>query len=149
MGETQWKRPWLAVLLGALVTGLGHLYLRRWWRALGWLLATTVTSILFVPSSTMTTIASQLLNPGTVSVPIKDVLPLLVVGIVSVLDAYVIARTNNRQLMEQYRGIQRCHSCGRKIDPDVSFCQWCGTSLQNLNHDHDHDQDQDLNHDQR
>jgi len=35
--STSQKRPWLAALLGALVTGFGHLYLRRWRRAVGWL----------------------------------------------------------------------------------------------------------------
>jgi hypothetical protein len=67
----------------------------------------------------------------TASVSAVDLLialfPLLAVGAASVLDAYVIARTNNRLLMEQQMGIQRCPECGKPIDPDVSFCQWCAT----------------------
>lgn len=130
MEETQWKRPWLAVLLGTLVTGFGHIYLRRWWRALGWVLTLSVTSLLFVPTSARTALSSQVLNPGSASgsLPVIDLLPIFAIGLISVLDAYVIARMNNRQLMEQHLGVQRCHNCGRQLDPEVSFCQWCGAS---------------------
>ncbi|WP_248907907.1 DUF7575 domain-containing protein [Halocatena marina] len=135
MGETRWKRPWLAMLLGTLLTGFGHLYLRRWWRALGWLLATYATMVLFVPSAATDALISQITNTDAllsqitnfepVSVPIVDVLPLLLVGIASVFDAYVLARMNNQRVLEQQMGIQRCSNCHRPIDPDVSFCQWC------------------------
>ncbi|MFC6961762.1 DUF7575 domain-containing protein [Halocatena marina] len=125
MGETRWKRPWLAMLLGTLLTGFGHLYLRRWWRALGWLLATYATMVLFVPSAATDALISQIMSLKPVSVPIVDVLPLLLVGIASVFDAYVLARMNNQRVLEQQMGIQRCSNCHRPIDPDVSFCQWC------------------------
>lgn len=125
MGETRWKRPWLAMLLGTLFTGFGHLYLRRGWRALGWLLATYATMVLFVPSATTDALLSQITSLKPVSVPIVDVLPLLLVGIASVFDAYVLARMNNQRVLEQQMGIQRCSNCHRPIDPDVSFCQWC------------------------
>ncbi len=36
------KKPWVAVLLSLLVTGLGHLYLGRWRRGLA-ILAATIT----------------------------------------------------------------------------------------------------------
>lgn len=36
--ETSKRQPWLAFLLEALVTGLGHVYLRRWRRSAGWIL---------------------------------------------------------------------------------------------------------------
>jgi hypothetical protein len=131
MEQTRWKRPWLAAILGAVATGLGHLYLRRWQRALGWLLASLTTMFFFVPTSAVMAVKSMMWGSGSVSVPTIDLLialfPLLAVAAASVLDAYVIARTNNRQLMEQQMGIERCSECGRPIDPDVSFCQWCAT----------------------
>jgi hypothetical protein len=131
MEQTRRKRPWLAAILGAVATGLGHLYLRRWQRALGWLLASLTTMFFFVPTSAINTLDAMMWGTGSVSVPSLDLLialfPLLAVGAASVLDAYLIARTNNRQLLEQQLGIERCPDCGRPIDPDVSFCQWCAT----------------------
>lgn len=127
MEQTRWKRPWLAAVLGILATGLGHIYLRRWRRAVGWLLAAFTTTILFVPPSALETLTT-VLRSGSGSVPLVDLLPLLAVGVASVLDAYFVAHTNNRRVMEQTMGIQRCPNCGRQIDPDVSFCQWCATT---------------------
>lgn len=130
MEQTRRKRPWLAAILGAFATGLGHIYLRRWQRAVGWILATVTTSFLFVSTSTIEAMDALLMS-GSTSVPLTDLLldlfPLLAVGAVSVLDAYLIAHTNNKLLMEKQKGIQRCPQCGKPIDPDVSFCQWCAT----------------------
>ncbi|UPM43845.1 zinc ribbon domain-containing protein [Halocatena salina] len=130
MEQIRWKRPWLAALLGVLGTGFGHVYLRRWWRAAGWFFASFLTSWWFVPEETLQTASTLVVNPGSASVsalPMMDLLPVYLVLAASAIDAYVIARMNNRLLMEQRQGIQRCDSCGRQLDPDVSFCQWCGT----------------------
>lgn len=133
MEETRWKRPWLAAALGVFVTGLGHIYLRRLQRAVGWVLAAVMTSYLFVPTSALKTLETMMPWAGSVasSVSLVDLFislfPLFAVGVASVVDAYVIARTNNQLLKEQQRGVQRCPECSRQVDPDVSFCPWCAT----------------------
>lgn len=130
MEQIRWKRPWLAALLGVLGTGFGHLYLRRWWRAIGWFFASFLTSWLFVSEQTIQAITAIVMNPGSASwstVPMMDLLPVYAILAASAVDAYVIARMNNRLVIEQRQGIQRCGTCGRQLDPDVSFCQWCGT----------------------
>lgn len=43
------KRPWLAAALAFPVTGLGHLYLRRWRRAAGWLLLVGAATVVLTP----------------------------------------------------------------------------------------------------
>jgi hypothetical protein len=126
MEHPRWKRPWLAAVLGTLATGFGHLYLRRWRRALGWLLIMSITSLLFVSESSIDAVMTSLWT-GTGTIPYVDLIPLFIVGVVSAFDAYAIARMDNRRLLEQRMGIQRCPDCGRPVDPDVSFCQWCAT----------------------
>lgn len=130
MGQLRRKRPWLAALLGLIVTGFGHVYLRRWWRAAGWLLISIITTSLLVPQSAQQAVYTQLLNPGSATLTrelLTQLLPIIVVGTASVVDAYVIARMNNQLVRERRQGIQRCPACGRQIDPEVAFCQWCGT----------------------
>lgn len=134
MEQIRWKRPWLAALLGVLGTGFGHVYLRRWRRAIGWFFASFLTSWLFVSDETLQAVSALmgnlLMNPGSASlssVPVMDLLPVYAILAASAVDAYVIARMNNQLVIEQRQGIQRCENCGRQLDPDVSFCQWCAT----------------------
>jgi len=56
--STSQKRPWLAALLGALVTGFGHLYLRRWRRAVGWLAVLFAVSYVFVEPAAIEALAA-------------------------------------------------------------------------------------------
>lgn len=128
--------PLLATLLGAIVTGLGHLYLRRWLRALGWLGVTVVASVLFVPESTMAAIDS-----GTLTDPLP-VFPLVLISTASVLDAYLIARRKRKEMngrgdtralgTEGADGTVACPACGKDVDPDLGFCHWCTTELDSV-----------------
>lgn len=123
------KRPWLAALLGALVTGLGHLYLRRWWRALGWLATLVGVSTLFVDPSTLEALASgSAVDPFAVA-------PILIVGILNVIDAYVLALAHNavvRLSAHPEQGPTHCPNCGKEVDTDLDFCQWCSTELPDM-----------------
>ena len=91
MSELRRRRPWLAVLLALVISGLGHAYLRRWARAFGWYAAITAVLILFVPEAAV----DQLL--ARESPPLADIAPGLAVVAASVLDAYVLAVRNNRR----------------------------------------------------
>lgn len=155
MSDRSLRRPWLAALLALFVTGLGHAYLRRWARALGWYLAVAAAVFLFVPDGAATAAFSG--TPPAV----RDVAPAAAVVGASVIDAYVVARRNNREY-ERERGAARaagarpasagvdgdsdeasadavdatdadgtvrCPECGRETDPTVDFCQWCAEPL--------------------
>lgn len=91
MERTGGKRPWLAALLGTFATGLGHLYLRRWRRGLGWFTAAVVASYLFVPPE-----AAQALLAGEQADPLA-LAPVIVVSVASIADAYVVARRDRRR----------------------------------------------------
>lgn len=123
--RTAGKRPWLAALLGAAGTGLGHLYLRRWGRALGWVAVAVVVNALFVPESALEAFATG----GQVAW--MQLLPLLAVSIVSTLDAYRIAVVENylRRVRADEDVTTPCPSCGRPVDDALDFCQWCATPL--------------------
>jgi len=121
------KRPWLAALLGALVIGFGHFYIRRWRRALGWLVTTVGVSVLFVDQSTL----DALWTLGGVD-PLS-VAPLFVVGALSVIDAYLLARTQNlvaRQTPDPDGTLTHCPHCGNELDGDLEFCHWCTTRIE-------------------
>jgi hypothetical protein len=127
------NNPLLAALLGTVVTGLGHLYLRRWLRALGWLGVTAVASILFVPESTMSALSS-----GTLTDPLS-ILPIVLISAASAFDAYLIAKTTRMQANESRTATAveaagadespACPACGKPVDPDLGFCHWCTTEF--------------------
>lgn len=123
---TSRKRPWLAALLAALVTGLGHIYLRRWKRAFGWLTALCAASVLFVDPATLEAFANwQVTDPVAVA-------PILLVGCLSIADAYVLAHAENtiRRTTPAPDGqFTHCPQCGNELDADLDFCHWCTTDL--------------------
>jgi hypothetical protein len=120
--------PLVAALLGVVVTGLGHLYLRRWLRAIGWIGVSVAASTLFVPESTISVFSSETLN-GPVSA-----LPIVLISALSVIDAYLIAtvrrRTENTQADNPVgpagsNESLACPNCRKPVDPDLGFCHWC------------------------
>jgi len=149
--STSRKRPWLAALLAALVTGLGHLYLRRWRRAVGWLVVLFGVTALLVDPATLDALASgEAVNPA-------EIAPVLITGSLSILDAYVLARAHNSTREATTRasvapdgttpegavaeGVTsdgasgdgerpNCPYCKRELDPELDFCHWCNSELE-------------------
>jgi hypothetical protein len=146
------KRPWLAALLGTLATGLGHFYLRRWKRGLGWFAVAVGVSALFVPPE-----AARALLSGSGG-DVATLAPLLAVGVASVADAYVLARMSQREARGGDKASAgqtpdpespshggsgggpavgpafgsadaECPECGKELDPDLDFCPWCTARL--------------------
>jgi hypothetical protein len=120
------KRPWLAVFLATVGTGFGHLYLRRWRRALGWVVLTIAAAVLLVPGATV-----EAFGTGG-GFALFDIAPLLVVSGLSALDAYRLAVLNNYRVRTSQRGAEAtrpCPECGRPLDDDLEFCHWCSTRL--------------------
>jgi len=97
MTDRSRRRPWLAALLAFVVSGLGHAYLRHWARAFAWYAAVTATLVFFVPDA-----AVEALLAGDPP-PVADIGPAVVVVAASVIDAYVLARRNNRELEQDRR----------------------------------------------
>ncbi|QIB73197.1 zinc ribbon domain-containing protein [Halogeometricum borinquense] len=119
------KRPWLAAVLGALATGAGHLYLRRWKRAFGWVATAMATGILFVEPAEA---EAFLYHQG----PIAPMFPVLAVVLASAFDAYLVARAQNetaKRTVNPDGTITHCPYCGKELDGDLDFCQWCTTEL--------------------
>ncbi|WP_396612279.1 zinc ribbon domain-containing protein [Haloferax sp. S1W] len=128
MSELTKVRPWLAAILGLAVTGLGHLYLRRWRRALLWVALAFAVSALFVPVEALEALA----NGGPVP-PLTDILPVLAVSLVSVVDAFFLGLKQVSEpsgvLTDDDADSVSCPQCGREVDADLDFCHWCTTRL--------------------
>ncbi|RAW45888.1 zinc ribbon domain-containing protein [Halorubrum sp. 48-1-W] len=101
MSEIRRRRPWLAVLLALLISGLGHAYLRRWARAFGWYVAITATLVFLVPDAAVDKLLAR------EAPPIADIAPGLLAVLASVVDAYVLAVRNNRRYDRKQRTADR------------------------------------------
>ncbi|WP_330632569.1 zinc ribbon domain-containing protein [Halocatena halophila] len=135
MAQVRRRRPWIAAILGFIFTGFGHVYLRRWLRGAGWIVAAMASSF-FVPQTAVdaatTAVMTAFTNPQAVqsmTVPVEQLLPIYAVMAASIIDAYIIAKMNNQIVEEIEQGVRRCPACAKKIDDSVNFCQWCGTDL--------------------
>ncbi|WP_132057262.1 zinc ribbon domain-containing protein [Halorussus amylolyticus] len=133
------KRPWLGALLAFLLPGLGHVYLREWLRSMMWFAFVVSAVLLFVPipDSAMATAESGSMETAwtaameaTEDLPLEALLPVFVVRIFSAIDAYWIA-LRNRGVSDGGDGEEGadCPACGRSVDEDLDFCQWCTTPL--------------------
>ncbi|MES3517791.1 MAG: zinc ribbon domain-containing protein [Natronomonas sp.] len=126
------KRPLVAAMLSFLQPGLGHLYLREWGRAVGWLAIRfgTVAAIVFLAPSELAT--SDVIAVALGLFIAMDGVPLLVVAAViavtafATADAYLVTNRNNVRLERRGTG---CPACGKDLDPSLSFCHWCTTEL--------------------
>lgn len=154
MSDHTRRRPWLAALLALVVSGLGHAYLRRWGRALGWYVAVAAAVFVFVPETAISGVFAG--DPP----PLRDVAPAAAIIGASVIDAYVVAlRTNHEHERERETALTpdsaeaapdsavgdptapsaetttrdetvRCPECGKETDPTFDFCQWCAEPVE-------------------
>ncbi|WP_424006169.1 DUF7575 domain-containing protein [Haloferax denitrificans] len=139
-------RPWLAAILGLVLTGLGHLYLRRWRRAALWVLLTFAVSALFVPPEAFDPLTGgAAIPPSEFAAVLGELVPILVVSFASVLDAFFLglrqaAARAERSAVEDAEesaatvadpdaDAVTCPECGREVDADIDFCHWCTTRL--------------------
>lgn len=139
------RRALIAAVVGLLgaalgAAGAGHAYLREWRRAVAWFSVVLGVGLVLV---------SMYTDPATItwqsSLPLEVVLPLLVLSVLSALDAYAVARKQTTAASEQAPESQAgavavdgageevsCPHCGRDVDPELDFCHWCTEPL-----DHD------------
>lgn len=134
--DTDQKRPWLAAVLALVSPGLGHVYLREWFRALLWFGLVVSTTSLLVPESALSaTVPSAMTVDAVVdafvaaseAVRFRTQLALFGITTLSMADAYWMATAGNRRAAADAGTV--CPSCGKELDDDLSFCHWCTTEL--------------------
>lgn len=120
------KRPWLAAFFAVLVPGLGHVYLRAWFRALLWFWMVVLSFVLFVPEGLVdgaTSFDDALALSA--QLPTDAQIALFVVITFSAADAYWQANQTKRRADGH-----RCPNCGHELDDlDLDFCHWCTEPL--------------------
>lgn len=129
------KRPWLAAALSVVYPGLGHLYLRAWFRAALWITLVYATVAAVVPETAIATAdgggAAAALDAAlrtARNLPTESSLSLFAVSAFSVIDAYWLALRRRRR--QEEGTADRCPDCGREVeDEDLAFCQWCAAPL--------------------
>jgi len=127
--EKRW-RPWIAAFLAFVYPGLGHLYLRAWFRMLVWFGLAVLTAALVIPQTAVSAFQTggvAALAAATQGLTFTTLLPLFVVRVLNVVDAYLTGtRQNDRTAVQEG---EQCPACGRPLDGDLDFCPWCTTRL--------------------
>lgn len=132
-------------LLGAFlgIAGAGHAYLRRWRRALAWFAIVLGVAIFLVAAFVDPAATENASSVWDVQMPLTVTVPMLVVQVLSALDAYMVARGQGAPTAAVGTGESAgtvtgdaaagetvtCPNCGRDVDPDLDFCHWCTQRL--------------------
>jgi hypothetical protein len=114
-------------MLAFLQPGLGHVYLRAWFRAALWFVLWFGTLTVAVPSAGsggLLAVAERTVG-ALASLPPEAALALGSVTLFSTLDAYWLASRVNDRAREAEDGTATCPHCGREVDADLDFCHWC------------------------
>lgn len=123
-------RAFVAAVLATIYPGLGHIYLRAWFRALAWFGLTMLTVALVVPDSVVSTFEAgglSALAEASRSLPTEALVALLSVRILNVVDAAWLGM-RPRSPSQAAEG-PTCPNCGRELDAELDFCHWCTTPL--------------------
>ena len=112
-----------AGLLGLLVVGLGHLYLRRYRRGGAWMLLAVGTGVLWVESTAIDALLNGTADPAALA-------PLYLLVVAATADAVSLAYRSQQYLTVSGDGdLLTCPVCGNDVDPELEFCHWCTTDL--------------------
>lgn len=127
MNENGEKRPWLAAMLAVLYPGLGHVYLGLWWRAVVWSGMAGLTAAAFMPADALAIVSSE--GPGALAGSLGQMTGFLLASVTAMaaFDAYWHA---TRGAAAPRGDGATCPECGKEVDEDLSFCQWCTADLE-------------------
>jgi hypothetical protein len=134
-GQTQRKRPWLAVVLAFIYPGLGHVYLRKWGRALLWFAMILASTMVLIPEGAAPSeLSVEAITASAEAVPTGVSLFVLALSLLSVLDAYWLATRANEVAQQRTDDgeevdVGDCPHCGKELDEDLDFCPWCTERL--------------------
>lgn len=126
------RRGIIASVFALVYPGLGHVYLRAWLRALGWFVLAIVGAALVVPDSAITAYQQggmSALYAASQEFGTDVFISLLGIRALNVIDAYLTAIRQSRAAAAVASDARTCPSCGKEIDPNLDFCHWCTTRL--------------------
>ena len=131
------RRGALAAALGFLYPGLGHVYLRRWVRALSWFALALAVAAVVVPSSAYEAFQSGGLSgllDASESFGVEVTLSLFAVRLLNVADAYLVAVRQAAASAAEHVPTAgehaTCPNCGGELDKELDFCPWCTQRLE-------------------
>ncbi len=123
-------------MLGFLYPGLGHVYLRKWVRALSWFALALAVAAVVVPPSAYEAFQSGGLDgliAASESFGLEVTLSLFVVRLLNVADAYLVAvreaAASAAERVPTGGAQETCPNCGGELDDDIDFCPWCTERL--------------------
>jgi len=121
------KRPWLGALLSFFLPGIGHVYLREWLRAAMWFALAVSAVLLFVPMPDAVMASAEAGGMESAwTAAMEATSDLSLEAMVPVLAVRIFSRSVGS---DDGNGGAECPSCGRTVDDDLDFCQWCTTPL--------------------
>ncbi|WP_256296849.1 zinc ribbon domain-containing protein [Haloarchaeobius salinus] len=117
-------RRLVAVILSFLFPGLGHVYVRRFQRGLGFAaMAVGVVLLLGPPLPTSGPVVESALEAWEAS-SFEANVALSAVEFAAMLDVYLLERST-----ADPETAASCPNCGRELDESLSFCPWCAHEL--------------------
>ena len=123
-------RAFVAAVLATVFPGLGHVYLRTWFRAFAWIGLWFLTAAVVVPPDVVSAYETGGLDAmieASRSLPREALLAVLAVRVLNVVDAAWLG-LQPRSSTRAAEG-PTCPNCGRELDTDLDFCHWCTTPL--------------------
>jgi len=122
------------VVLAVIYPGLGHVYLRKWGRAFLWFALIVASTMILIPAEAAPeSMSLDALVASAEAIPAEVSLLILVLSMLSVLDAYWLANRANEMAdpVDEHGSVQAedCPHCGKELDEDLDFCPWCTERL--------------------
>ncbi|WP_224269135.1 zinc ribbon domain-containing protein [Haloprofundus salinisoli] len=141
-------KPFIAGALGMLIAGLGHLYLRRWRRAIAWMALVILVGELFFSPATVEFLDSTISQgspfvagqaPSSPAV-LEELLLVSFVIVASALDAVLVgvrtlraedaaAASEGDSSTMDAEATWNCPNCGKEVEAEMEFCPWCAERI--------------------
>jgi len=118
-------RRLVAVLLSLLFPGLGHVYVRRYRRGLGFAVTAVGVVLLLGPPLPTTGPVLESALAAWEAASFEANVALSAVEFAAMLDVYLLERSSD----DAGDAGASCPNCGRELDETLSFCPWCAHEL--------------------